>query len=89
MKTARTKAWETRRARYGARGHAGTYSRPVLHCSRCNQMARLLCRLLNEGVLSEGQVSTATGMHRIEVRAMAEAVAPQQDMGTTTEGLDR
>ncbi len=65
----RARAWETRRARYGQRGHAGSYSRSAAERGALG----LVIRLLNEGVLSEGQVCRATQLDRVTVRAMADA----------------
>ena len=67
----RKRAWETRRARYGNRGHSGAYltGRP---CPRCASMEAMLIRLHAEGVLSEGQAVNATGLDRVEVRKLAD-----------------
>jgi len=65
----RARAWETRRARYGQRGHAGSYSRNTAERGALG----LVIRLMNEGVLSEGQVCQATQLDRVTVRAMADA----------------
>lgn len=65
----RARAWETRRARYGQRGHAGSYSRNAAERGALG----LVIRLLNEGLLSEGQVCRATQLDRVTVRAMADA----------------
>lgn len=66
----RKRAWKTRRKKYGQRGHAGTYSRH--DCCRCAEMRAMLIKLHNEGVVSEGQVSKATGLGRIQVRYLAD-----------------
>lgn len=65
-------AWRTRRARYGEHGHAGSYSRSSGECRHCRRMADVLIRLLNEAVLSEGQVAKATGWDRVAVRKRAD-----------------
>lgn len=66
----RKRAWETRRQRYGNAGHArGAYGHSGDHVQ---SMQALLVKLHVEGVLSEGQVSKATGLHRITVRKMAD-----------------
>lgn len=65
----RARAWETRRARYGKRGHSGSYSR----CAPERGALGLVIRLMREGVLSEGQVCSATRLDRVTVRAMADA----------------
>lgn len=71
MNEARAKAWETRRAKYGSRGHSGSY-----HCApsaaSTRLMRRWLIRLHVEGVLSEGQASKATGLDRVTVRQLAD-----------------
>ena len=76
-KDVRGRAWITRRKKYGARGHNGTYgaSRPI-YTARWNERLRtmtgLLIKLYSEGVLSEGQVSKATGMDRVTCRELAD-----------------
>lgn len=72
MTDARRKAWITRRLKYGPHGHGGTYSRASNACARCERLLPLIIRLHNEGTLSEGQVAMATGMHRIEIRRLAD-----------------
>ena len=67
----RKRAWETRRARYGNRGHCGTYL-TGRRCPRCASMEAMLIRLHAEGVLSEGQTSKATGLDRVEIRKLAD-----------------
>lgn len=71
MSEARAKAWETRRAKYGPRGHAGGY-----HCApsaaSTRLMRRWLIRLHVEDVLSEGQAVKATGLDRVTVRSLAD-----------------
>lgn len=69
LSSVRARAWGTRRARYGQRGHAGSYSR---NAAERGALA-LVLRLMNEGVLSEGQVCRATQLDRVTVRAMADA----------------
>jgi len=69
----RKTAWETRRAKYGKRGHAGSYSRgPAGKCRHCSAAVSLVMRLHNDGVLSEGQVAKALQLDRIEVRELAD-----------------
>lgn len=66
----RKRAWETRRKKYGQRGHSGAYSSP--HNSiRLDSSTDLLVRLWREGILSEGQVSRATGLDRVSCRDLA------------------
>ena len=73
MNEARRKAWETRRAKYGPRGNSGSYTRPATGpCARCAAMEALLIKLHVEAAASEGQVARATGLHRIEVRRLAD-----------------
>lgn len=69
MNHVRAKAWKTRRQRYGEKGHNGAYER---RCVRCKRMTALLVDLHKSGVLSEGQVSRATGMDRVEIRRMVD-----------------
>lgn len=68
----RKRAWETRREKYGPRGHRGTYSRSVERAS-IHGMLALIIRLHNEGTLTEGQVARATGLDRISIRDLADA----------------
>jgi len=70
LKDVRKRAWETRRAKYGERGHKGSYNYRRCHC---NQMTALLIKLHNEAVLSEGQVAKATGLDRASIRKLADA----------------
>lgn len=63
----RRKAWETRRAKYGPRGHAGSYSR-----ASHRGLLALVIELHTEGVLSEGQVAKASGLDRVTIRHMAD-----------------
>ena len=67
----RRTAWETRRAKYGPKGHAGRYGR-----ARPNRLLDLVIRLHVEGVLSEGQVAAAAGIDRVSVRRLADASKP-------------
>ena len=71
----RRKAWETRRQKYGPSGHAGSYDRP---CSRCRAMTALLIDLHASEVLSEGQVAKATGLDRVQIRALADRDAERK-----------
>jgi hypothetical protein len=77
MKTAlsevRIAAWKTRREKYGARGHAGSYARTL----RERRALELIARLHREAVLSEGQCCQALDMGRVDFRAMVDALAPQ------------
>jgi hypothetical protein len=72
----RKRAWQTRRAKYGSRGHAGAYGgfRPIYAATwnvRLRMMEDALIRLYRQSVLSEGQTCKATGMDRVTVREMA------------------
>ena len=79
LKEARRKAWETRRAKYGAKGHNGYWKRNIQPWSgRIQRMEDALIRLYGEAILSEGQVSSITGLGRIECRRRA------QEMGFQT-----
>ena len=53
-------AWETRRRKYGPRGHDSSYSRPTAKLSYAIKdsvrLARLVGFLIADSVLSEGQV---------------------------------
>lgn len=71
---ARKQAWETRRNRYGESGHGMTY-RPAPHRKRTvleTAALRLLARLHDEQVLSEGQICQALGLDRVEFREIVE-----------------
>jgi ribosomal protein S14 len=68
----RKRAWATRREKYGHLGHNGSYTREPGPCSACDRMRAVLVRLHVEGILSEGQIAKATGMHRIDVRKAAD-----------------
>lgn len=69
---ARAKAWVTRRSKHGPRGHSGSYSRSPAE----RGALKLVIRLHVEGVLSEGQVASATGLDRVVIRSMADADRP-------------
>ena len=75
MYDVRKRAWATRRAKYGPRGHNSPYSRPrVVACEDCLRMTHLIVKLYAEGVLSEGQASKATGLPRVDLRRMADTL---------------
>lgn len=74
----RARAWVTRRGRYGARGHAGSYSRSAAERGALG----LVIKLMKEGVLSEGQVCRSTRLDRVTVRAMADAAMEARREGT-------
>ena len=72
----RKRAWETRRKKYGARGHSGAYGafRPIYTMpwhSRMRTMQNALIWLYRGGVISEGQTMKMTGLDRISVRELA------------------
>lgn len=67
LTAARKNAWKTRRAKYGPQGHNGSYSRPCSCSAR-----RMIVRLHNEGVLSEGQAAKALGIDRVALRIEAD-----------------
>lgn len=69
---ARSKAWNTRRAKYGPSGHGRSYRCGPTITRHNDGALRLVIELLNEGVLSEGQVCQATGIDRVDVRRMAD-----------------
>lgn len=69
---ARARAWQTRRERYGPRGHAGSYSRGSGASSALRIAREALARLCNEGVLSEGQAARACSLDRIDFRALCD-----------------
>ncbi len=70
----RSKAWATRRAKYGAKGHSGTYSRFRGGSEQVERMKTALIQLHREEVLSEGQVAKIFGCSRVEVRRLADEV---------------
>lgn len=66
----RFRAWETRRKKYGPKGHSeAAYGNGIDYVF---SMQRLLCKIYVEGGVSEGQVCKATGLHRIEIRQIAD-----------------
>lgn len=75
MSDARAKAWATRRAKYGPKGHDGYHGRPRRTApSQLEARAlALIARLNREGALSEGQCCKALGLDRIEWRAICDA----------------
>lgn len=68
----RKRAWETRRALYGQMGHGKAY--PGELRLNVTGMRDLIIKLHAEGVLSEGQAAKATGLHRITIRKLADAL---------------
>lgn len=72
VREVRLRAWETRRKKYGQRGHRGSYSRSANSTPACEGMLALLIDLHLAAQVSEGQLSRATGLHRIEVRRLVD-----------------
>lgn len=68
----RRRAWKTRRAKYGAKGHNAGYG-GYRRCHGCQTMMDLILRLHNEGTLSEGQACKATGLGRVDLRTRAQS----------------
>lgn len=75
----RKQAWETRRKKYGERGHNGSYNRDRHDCPDCARMRKFcarmrkfLARLHVEGTLSEGQAAKAAGITRVEIRILSD-----------------
>ena len=64
----RRRAWETRRLKYGPKGHNGRYWRGATP----KGMLDLIIKLHVDGVLSEGQVAQATGISRVQIRILAD-----------------
>lgn len=69
----RRRAWETRRAKYGQRGHAGAYAGP--RSALGLRALQLVAWLHEEGTLSEGQCCKALDMERVEFRIMCDKFA--------------
>ena len=71
----RRRAWVTRRAKYGERGHNGSYLRSGgPECPHCARMIDAIVRFHVLGDLSEGQAAKATGLYRIDLRERADAI---------------
>lgn len=71
LTTVRKAAWETRRQKYGERGHAGNYSRSGIRPCSCGAFL-MIVRLYREGTLSEGQAARALKIDRVTLRRMAD-----------------
>ena len=69
---ARHRAWETRRKKYGPRGHDSAYSRSPVNLSSAIRsdvrLARLVAYCLADGLMTEGQVSKVIEIDRLGVR---------------------
>ena len=76
LSEARAKAWATRRAKYGARGHAGSYARLRIDFIARRALA-LVLRLHEDATLSEGQCCKALGLDRVAFRRLCDELAPQ------------
>lgn len=75
MSEAREKAWETRRAKYGPRGHSGSYSRWQIE--PLGRFAlNLVIHLHREATLSEGQCCKALNIERVAFRRLVDAWPP-------------
>ena len=68
--TVRKQAWATRRAKYGDKGHDGSYSANG-RCAGCHSMRDAIVRLHNEEILSEGQTAKILKCGRVAVRDLA------------------
>lgn len=70
----RKRAWETRRAKYGPAGHAGTYrtcgSRVVNDLGR--RALAFVLQLYANGELSEGQCAKALRIDRVSFRVLVD-----------------
>ena len=69
----RKRAWATRREKYGAKGHGG-YVHERGENPSLRTMRNLIAKLVNEGVVSEGQAAKAMMIPRIEVRKICDEV---------------
>lgn len=67
----RRQAWATRRAKYGPAGHAASYARGPMG----DRAMRFLAIMVADMTLSEGQVCQATGIDRVALRRLVEAVS--------------
>ena len=71
-KETRAKAWATRRAKYGPRGHHPlAYNCHKDWDVKCRAMD-WICELHDNGVLSEGQCSKRLNMERVAFRIMVD-----------------
>lgn len=70
---ARARAWATRRAQYGPRGHSGAYTRwAPLRESLMRRALKLIVKLHLDGTLSEGQACRALNVGRVEWRTLVD-----------------
>lgn len=77
LSEARRRAWETRRKKYGPRGHNSSYSRPELAAPGPVGMLNLLIDLHLSAVVSEGQLAKATGLDRVTLRCLIDQYCEQ------------
>ena len=74
ISAARRAGWETRRKKYGPRGHNSSYTRPPINLSEAVrsdvQLARMIAYCLADGLLSEGQVAKIIEMDRLKIRRL-------------------
>lgn len=78
----RRRAWVTRRAKYGERGHNGSHLRSGgSKCQHCARLIDAIVRLHIDGILSKGQAAKATGLHRIDLRERADAIINGDENG--------
>ena len=68
---ARHKAWATRRAKYGPRGHGGSYTRWSVEPVGLRALG-LVVRLHREELLSEGQCCKALDLDRVAFRKLVD-----------------
>ncbi len=66
----RRRSWETRRAKYGERGHAGSYARHRNYHGR--RALAWIIQMHRDAVLSEGQCCTALDMDRVNFRRLVD-----------------
>lgn len=88
LSTVRKLAWATRRAKYGDKGHSGSYSANG-RCGACHSMRESIIRLHIEGVLSEGQASKILKCGRIEVRRLSDEADSKLHLGATQDAQNK
>ena len=66
----RRRSWETRRAKYGERGHSGSYARHQNYHGR--RALAWIIQMHRDAVLSEGQCCTALDMDRVNFRRLVD-----------------
>lgn len=86
IKDVRRRAWETRRKKYGVRGHRGTYTRGGM-CGSCERMREAIAALYNADVISEGRALSLTGLSQASFRYIAKRkLAPAQPVNDNESG---